>query len=60
MGGVFEKREKKFRKAAFRYTQDQLQALREKQPRHAEYEDARDKGDRTQQRRSAIKSDEQY
>lgn len=53
-----EKREKKFLKAAFHYTPDQLQARHEKQPRHAEYQDTRSKGDRTQQKRAAIEDRE--
>lgn len=56
---VREKREKKFRKAAFSLTQDRLQAQREKQPRHAEYDNVRHKGDRAQRSRNSI-SDERY
>lgn len=49
-----EQRLKKFRAAAFSHTPEQLQARMERLPRHAEFDDVRKKGGRSQQKRRAI------
>ncbi len=50
-----ERREKKFRQAAFRLTDEQRQISQENPRRHAEFDDKRRAGGRQAQRRRAIR-----
>ncbi len=50
-----ERREKKFRDAAFSYTPEQVQARMGRMPRHTGFDDKRRAGDRKQRNERAIR-----